>query len=576
MSKIIRVNLTKKEVKLEDVSKEYDGLGGRGFTSAVVAAEVNPLCHPLGEENKLVIAPGLLGGTNCPNSGRVSFGAKSPLTGGIKESNVGGTLGVRLAKLQIAGIIIEGKAKDGESYVLLVNKDGATLKPSNELKNELVYNAVEKLRAKYGEKVAIACIGPAGEAKMAAANISVTDIDGVPTRQAGRGGLGAVMGSKGIKAIVVDGTDAPGVNIKDKDSFNKAAKVFADTLKKDSISGEGLPLYGTAILINILNEAGALPTKNFSSGRFEEANNISGETMREIILKRKGNPTHPCSPGCIIDCSNVYKLEDGTEITGGFEYESIWALGANCGIGDLDIVARLNRLCDDIGLDTIEMGDTIGVAMEAGIISFGDGEGAINLLKEAEKGSPLGKIVGSGCTCLGKVYGIERVPQVKGQGMPAYDPRATKGTGVTYATSPMGADHTAGYVIAMEIAGCGGKVDPLDPKGKADLSKAFQVATAATDCTGLCLFVAFATLTNERANPAVVDMLNAMYGLKLTGDDVTKLGKKVLQTERDFNKRVGFTKAHDRLPLFMTKEKLPPHNTVFDVSNEDLDSVHED
>jgi aldehyde:ferredoxin oxidoreductase len=255
------------------------------------------------------------------------------------------------------------------------------------------------------------------------------------------------------------------------------------------------------------------------------------------------------------------------------EYETVWAHGGNCGIDDLDVIAKLDRMDDDFGLDTIEMGATIAVAMEAGLAKFGDAKGAINLLKEVGKGSPLGRILGSGAAVTGKVFGVERVPVVKGQSMPAYDPRAVQGIGVTYATSPMGADHTAGYAVTANILGVGGKVDPMNPEGQAELSRNLQIATAAIDSTGMCLFIAFAVLDQPETFQALLDMINAFNGLKLTGDDVTALGKSVLKNEIDFNLKAGFTAQQDRLPEFFSKESLPPHNIVFKVSDKDLDSV---
>ncbi|UCF89817.1 MAG: aldehyde ferredoxin oxidoreductase C-terminal domain-containing protein, partial [Desulfobacterales bacterium] len=244
-----------------------------------------------------------------------------------------------------------------------------------------------------------------------------------------------------------------------------------------------------------------------------------------------------------------------------------------CGIDDLDAIAQIDRLDDDFGLDTIEMGATIAVAMEAGVAKFGDAEAAINLVKEVGKGTHLGRILGNGAAVTGKVFGVERVPVVKGQSMPAYDPRAVQGIGVTYATTTMGADHTAGYAVTANILGVGGKVDALKPEGQVELSRNLQIATAAVDSTGMCLFIAFALLDQTETFQALIDMINAFYGLALTGDDVTALGKSVLKNERDFNMRAGFTAKHDRLPDFFSKEKLPPHEITFLVKDEELDQV---
>ncbi len=575
MRKLIRVNLTEGTVQMEDLSPEYAQLGGRALTSAVVGREVPPLCHPLDPSNKLVVAAGLLAGTTCANSGRLSVGAKSPLTGGIKESNVGGNAAIKFGKLGIAGVVLEGQAPEEKLFYLLVNKDGAQLLSADEYKGLKNYDLASRLQDKYGKKVGIVSIGPAGEMKFSAASVAVTSTNGTPSRHAGRGGLGAVMGSKGVKAIVVDDKEAPGITYHDKQAFREAAAVFRDALREHPVTkpGGGLAVYGTNVLTNIINEAGAYPTRNFTEGQFEGAQKISGEAMHDVIKERGGNTTHSGCSTCIIQCSNEYVDTDKNYVTSALEYETIWANGANCGIDDLDAIAQIDRLCDEYGLDTIEIGCAVAVAMHAGIKPFGDGAGAIELIHEIGKGSALGRILGNGAAVTGQAYGVSHVPVVKRQGLPAYDPRAIKGIGVTYATSTMGADHTAGYAVATNILKVGGFVDPLKSEGQVDLSKNLQIATAAVDAAGLCVFVAFAVLDIASGLEAIPKMLNAQYGWNLTLDDVTEFGKQILRTERDFNAAAGFTASDDRLPEFFSKEPLSPHNVVFDVGDEELDQV---
>jgi len=334
-------------------------------------------------------------------------------------------------------------------------------------------------------------------------------------------------------------------------------------------------MYGTNVLAEVINAAGAYPTRNFSDGTFEGVDAISGETERETMIARKGNPTHPCHTGCTIRCSSIYVDEKGEYISKGPEYETVWAHGANCGISDLDAIARMDRADDDIGLDTIEMGATFGVAMEGGLLAFGDHEGVLRLLDEVRQGTPLGRILGSGAAVTARAFGVSRVPCVKGQALPAYDPRAAKGIGVTYATSTMGADHTAGYAICQNVLGVGGNVDPLKPDGQVALSAALQQATAAIDSTGFCLFIAFCVLDVPDAGQAVVDLINAHCGTEWSGDDyLENLGRATLRTERSFNQAAGFTAADDRLPDFFTTELLAPHNSVFDVPDKELDATH--
>ena len=573
MAQFIRIDMATRTATIKDCPPEYAGLAGRGLTSIFVANEVKPTCHPLGKYNKLIFAPGFLTGTNAANSGRISCGAKSPLTGGIKESNSGGTFSQKMAKLGIKAIVFEGLPADDKYWIVKVDAKGVSFDeaPAAILGGTGNYEAVKVLQAKYGDKAGVAVIGAAGEMRLTGANISFADPEG-NIRSAGRGGLGAVMGSKKIKAVVIDDTGAAGVPIANPDAFKEAAKRFVNALTTHPVTGQGLPKYGTDILINILNEAGGLPTENFKRGRNEWANNIGGETMAATIEARGGKTTHGCHRGCVIRCSQHYHDKQGKFLTSGFEYETIWALGADAAIDDLDAIAYADREFDEVGVDSIETSVAVAVAMDAGVIPWGDGKAALDLIKQIRQGTPLGRILGSGAGAVGQMYGLTRVPVVKNQAIPAYDPRAVKGVGLTYATTPMGADHTAGYAVATNILKVGGFVDPLGKAGQVELSRNLQIATAAVDSTGMCLFIAFAILDIPDGFNALVDMINAQYNLSLTGDDVTELGKTILRAEREFNRKAGFTNAHDRLPEFF-EEPCPPHNVTWDFTDEEIDQV---
>jgi len=576
--KILRINMTDLTATYEDIPEKWAKWAGRGLTSAIVFDEVDPTCHPLGPNNKLVIAPGWVSGTPAaPSNGRTSFGGKSPLTGTIKESNAGGLSSQKIAKLGIAAIIIEGQPKDGKWYYLFINKDGVKFEDASDLLGKGMEEVDRIMWERYEHKPAVIGIGPVGEMLASNAGISVNDPENNPGRYAGRGGLGAVMGARHVKAIVVDDKGGPGVEIKDMALFKKGRKKLTNAILAHDLTkqGGGLNAYGTDVLMNIINEAGGLPTRNFSSGQFEGAAKISGEMIAEMVEKRKAGMTgHACHPGCVIQCSNIYPGPDGTIIASPIEYETAFALGANCGIDDLDFVAKMTKECNDLGLDTIEMGNTIAVAMDGGLLEFGDKEGALALFDEIRKGTPLGRILANGVEATARMFGVHRVPTVKGQSMPAYEPRAIKGIGFTYATSTMGADHTSGYTIAPEIAGVGGKVDPMTYEGKADLSLAFQATTAFIDSSGYCLFIAFPILDIAEGFEGMVESVAGVMGWDLKADDVVKLGKEILKMERLFNERAGFTNLDDRLPEFMRYEPLPPHNVVWDVPDEELDKVY--
>lgn len=573
MDKIIRIRMSDLSSTVEPVPEAWVRLGGRALTSTVVAAEVPPNCHPLGPNNKLVMAPGLLSGTMASNSGRLSVGCKSPLTGTIKECNSGGNVARQLASLGIKAIIIEGQPKDDKWYNLHIGNEGVRFQEETELLGQGTFATVAAVTERFNnKKVGVVCVGPAGEMRMNLANISVKDPEG-KIRSLGRGGLGALMGSKRIKFISVDDAGGPGVKIADQTRFKAAVKKFAATLLQHPVSGQGLPTYGTAVLVNILQEAGALPTKNFTQGQCATHEKFSGETIHDTIVERKGKPKHGCHAGCIIQCSQVYNDKDGNYLTSGFEYETIWGLGADCLVEDLDDIAMADRVMDDLGVDSIETAVMFGVAMEAGVLPFGDGKGVLRMLREEiGKGTVLGRLLGGGTAMVGKAYGLCRVPVTKDQAIPAYDPRGVKGIGITYATSTQGADHTMGYTIATNLLNVGGYVDPLLKDGQVELSRNLQIATAAVDSTGMCIFIAFPALDNPECLESMLEMINAEYGISMSGDDLTALGKQVLKTERQFNLDAGFSAGRDRLPEFFSLEPLSPHQVVWDFTGEEIDA----
>lgn len=583
--KFLRLNMNDRTQRLEEIPSSYQNMGGRGMTSSLIAEEVSPLAHPLGPHNKIVFAPGIVTGTAAPTSARISAGAKSPLTGGIKESNAGSSWANDLASMRVKALVVEGQPDEKDKFWgVYLTWDTKTAEPAveffdaTEYAGKNLYDVFPKLYQRFGENISIAGCGIAGERGYCNAGIVYNDMQKRPSRYSGRGGLGSVLGSKKLKFIVLNRAGSPGVAVADRALFDQGRKKMTEALQTHAVTKPkgALNTYGTAVLINMLNEAGGLPTRNFSGGRFEGAAKIAGEAIFEGNKQRLGKElyNHACSPGCIIQCSNTWHKTNGKEHASCVEYESDWALGANCDIDNLDDIAELVLLCNAYGLDTIETGTTLAVAMASGVIPFGDGKGAIKLVHEMGKGTPMGRILGCGTEITGKAFGLTHVPTVKGQSMPAYEPRAVKGIGITFATSTMGADHTAGYTIAPEILSVGGKFDPLSPEGKAALSRAFQTTTAFIDSTGHCLFIAFAILDIASGYDGMIEECNGVLGTSWTADDVLRIGGDILKRERAFNEAAGFTKVHDRLPEFMKYEPLPPHNQVFDVPDSVLDSVY--
>ena len=561
---IWRVNIRSQITKREPVPDTWEHLGGRGLLARILVDEVPATCEPLGPNNKLIFAPGLLVGHMLSSCDRISVGAKSPLTGGVKEANAGGRTGLQLTHLGIKALILEDKPQEDGWWILHLSAEGARFERADEFAGLGVYKVAPELMERYGKKVAIALIGPGGEMLMNGAGIQNLDKDGAPSRINARGGMGAVMGVKRLKAIVIDASQGQKPPIADLQAFREAQKAYnkallghpQTTIYKD---------YGTAAMTKMSDGFGGIPTRNFSSGQFEGSERISGEFMRQQLLNRGGecDTSHACMAGCTIQSSNVYCGEDGKTIVSPLEYETIGLMGSNLGIDDLDVIARLAYETNDLGLDSIEIGAALGVAAEAGLMEFGDGERALELLGEIRQATPLGRILGNGPVVTGRVYGVTRVPVTKGQAMSAYDPRAIKGTGVTYATTPQGADHTCGLTIRA-------KIDHLDPKIQAKVSRAGQINSAGYDTLGVCLFASFGFAA---APHAVRDLLNARYNWKVSEDIVQVLGRETIELEREFNRMAGFTNKDDRLPEWMTSEPLPPHNAVFDVPDEDLDDI---
>lgn len=561
---VYECDVTERRISRTKAPAEWAMLGGRALTSTIVSESVPPKADPLGRENLLVFAPGLLSGTVLSSSNRLSAGCLSPLTKTIKESNSGGTAAYRLSRCKVKALIVRGMPQNGNPLSgIRIHKDGADFVDLKELKGKGTYETAEYIRGRFGRKVSIILIGQAGELLLPTACISITDPEGEPCRNLGRGGLGAVLGSKGIKAIIIDdeGTDNDRTNAEEAKAF---IKKFAGELRAHPVTGEKFAKYGTSMTLLNVNGLGGLPTRNFSSGVFKRADKIGAESLYEIITLRGGQHAHRCMPGCVIQCSNKYVDKDGRPVVGSLDYETICLLGSNLGVDDLDAIADWNYLCNDYGVDTMETGVALGVLAEAGVFSFGDVKKIRELICEIPTGSEMGTLLASGSTACGKRYNVSRVPAVKGQGMAAYDPRVIKGMGITYAMTPMGADHTAGNAITLSV-------DHLKPEGLLEPVQELHRKTMVLDSLGFCIFTGRVTLGNTAL---IEEAVKVLAGVEVTFQDLMDKAEKWLQMERDFNKRAGFTKQDDRLPSFMYTEALSPQKTVFDVSEKDMDRFY--
>ena len=558
MMKILRVNMASEKTALENPDGEWQYLGGSALIAKILNKEVSPLADPLGEENKFIVACGPLAGTRAPQLGRVSVGAKSPLTHGIKEANSGGPVGQYLDRLNIRAIVVEKAPAPGKLYCLLITKDKIQLISADAYRGLKNYDLAAALQKKYGNKIAIVSTGIAGERQYKGASVSLTDIFGDPSRNAARGGLGAVMGSKGLKAIIIDPTGTDQVALADPEKFRETVRSWADTLKHD-VSCSLYSRFGTPFAVNNSASHGTLPGRNYSSGRPENFIAVSGNAIQKILFER-GGKMHGCMPGCLVQCSIVYPDRDGKRLCAAYEYETIGLLGTNLGITDNDAIARLKFMCDDIGLDAIEVGSSLGLAAEAGRMPWGDGEAAAGLLTEIEKETPLGFALASGVVTTARFLGISRVPAFKGQALPAHDPRSVKGTGMTYLTSPMGADHTAGLTYRL----------PKDKNKQVENSLKSQIQAATCDSFGYCLN---SVPGSASVYPFFASLMNARYGLTMTAEDVMEVGKQTLRDQLAFNEKAEFSKIDLQALSFIREETVQPTDAVFDVEEAEVKNL---
>jgi len=551
--KILRVNLTDRSIKVEalDEAKAKKYIGGRGFGTRMMMDEVDPSVDALSPANKLMIVTGPLTGTATPTGGRYMAVTKSPLTGTIASSNSGGYFG---AELKFAGwdaIVFEGKAS-APVYLNVVD-DKVELLDAGKLWGKVLSATTDALEAAHGDKARILAIGPAGERLSLLAAI-MND----RWRAAGRSGVGAVMGSKNLKAIVVRGSGK--VAVADEAALKDAFAVCMKKIKDNGVTGTGLPTYGTAVLVNIINENGAFPTNNFQEAVFGKAEEISGEALAEKYLKKKD----PCYR-CPIACGRYCEVDDVKG--GGPEYETIWAFGGDCGVSSLKDVIKANYWCNEYGLDTISAGSTLAAAMElyqkgyvkkadfgdGPELKFGNADSVVEWTKRMGKSDGFGAKLALGSYRLCDSYGVPELSMsVKKQEMPAYDPRGIVGIGLNYATSNRGGCHVRGYMISPEILGLPEKLDRLETAGKPQWTKVFQDFTAAIDSVGLCLFTSFAMGADDYAA-----LYNAVCGTAITGAEFIASGERVWNLEKQYNLAAGIGPDQDTLPPRLLKDPIP-------------------
>lgn len=534
---LLYVSLSEKKITREKISddlyKEY--LGGRGLGVKLLFDNLAPGIDPLSPENWLIFAVGPSTATSVPTSGRFVVITKSPATGTIFDSHAGGYFGAQLRRAGIAAVIVTG-ASDSPVY-LWINDDEVEIRDASEVWGKNTDVTTDELIKATDEKAQVACIGPAGENLINMAAI-MTD----KHRAAGRGGVGAVMGSKKLKAIVAKGTTKAGVEEPEK--LRAAVDRARRLIKKNGVTDKSLPVYGTPVLVSVVNELGMLPTHNFQEGTFNDADGVSGEKLLER-LSRKNYHCH----GCPIGCGRMSHAR-GKDV-GGPEFESIWSLGPQCGINDLEWIAVANDLCNLLGIDTISVGSTLGCAMELvqrgrleHSLKFGDTTGILELIEDIAYARGLGAQLGKGSKIFAAEYGApELAMQVKGLEIPAYDPRGVQGHGLGYATSNRGGCHLRSYLIGPEVMGSPVLVDRDSTEGKADLVILYQNLSAAMDSMVVCRFTNFAWTVDDYA-----DMLAAGTGLAIDGKELLRIGSRIWNLERIFNIREGFTKNDDSLP----------------------------
>ena len=552
MRKYLHINLDDRSIETEELHGEDIVRVGRHFIAKTLLARGTATVDPLSPENPLIFSAGPFAGTAFSNANRLSVGCKSPLTGGIKEANSGGTFGFALGQLEIAGFTLNGASPDW--VVIYIPKDGPVRFESAEpYLGKGNFEAAKLLHEKYGNKVSLALCSQVGEYQGLMAGIAFSDPEGRPARLAARGGVGAVMGSKKVKAIVAEKHKMP--TFHDRKKVMTAVREYTTKLDEQPAI-HAFRSTGTAMVADLTNRVGGLPVRNFTAGRMvdtrEEVFKLGGDYIRELNTERGGETTHACMPGCMIKCSNVYVDADGKEIVSPLEYETIGLMGTNCGLSDPDDLARLNAVANDLGIDTIEVGALLGMLMDAGMGEFGDVQFMADALEDIAKGTERGRLLAQGTARVGEHYNIKRVPVIKKQGISAYDPRVIEVTGISMMVTAQGADHTTGNIPAMECKG----------KSTEELTAAslqVQANCAAADSLGLCLFGRSVT---DDHHQLIIDAINDAHGTDLPPTFINDLGIETLKLEIEFNKAAGFTETDDELPSFFYDEPLAPSNNV--------------
>jgi len=554
--------IAKRELHGEDVVK-----AGRYLIAKTLVEMGAATVEPLSPQNPLIFSAGPFAGTSFSNANRTSVGCKSPLTGGVKEANGGGTFSYVLGQLKIAGFTLLGASR--EWVVLHFKKDGGiAFEDATPYLGKGNFEANDLLHARYGKKVTIALCGPVGEYEGLLAGIAFSDKEGRPARLAARGGVGAVMGAKKVKAIVVDLDKIPPMH--DGKKVTSSIKDYAKMLQADGMVQNFYAKIGTMGMADVQNQMGGLPVRNFSAGRLAdvaagEKFKMGGDFIGELNTSRGGEQTHACMPGCVIQCSNVYHDAAGKEVVSPVEYETLGLLGTNCGISEPDDLAQLNYLANDLGVDTIELGAMLAVLMEAGLGVFGDVKFMTDCLVEIRKGTEKGKLWAQGTARVGEHYKVRRVPVIKKQAISAYDPRVVEATGISMMATAQGADHTAGNLPRL-------KTREMDLESLVSQSLLHQTRVAANDSLGLCIFGMSVTNPNTEFIAAAA---NAAHGTTLTKDFFEALGRDALRFEKEFNRQAGFTEKDDELPEFFYTEPIPPTNHVARFHGPDVHHMYE-